>query len=332
MSEFNSKKNLAAKFEEESEKIFQFIEKGLFNKAVLQLDSLMKLDLNYPGLLTAYRTARFWLNREEKISNLAEGQEMADFLMKEWDLFDKYLAPQDKENSEAYEKAMRFIFFKASENYKIAFQKHENTTKSFDLLLNLGSCFIKIKEYESAIKTLEYARSLYSENAFLLSSLAEAYFQAGDLSKSLLYFREAFFINPSEVDLNKLKADSILTLVATIKEEKEKSSYLKEWIPVYAFALDIFYVRRNINKSLVVNIEKEIYNLEVRYQKMNDLDKKNSKILPRLINLYLWMFDYYEFQNYNFENIAQIRKRLIELDKSIFFDYFNKLDQKKAIP
>ncbi|MCP4130919.1 MAG: hypothetical protein GY754_08040 [bacterium] len=303
---------------------FQHIEEGDFKHAVYKLDELMNINPDYPGLIEGYRTAKFWLNRTSNINSLEDGKKTADFLMTEWSIFDEYASDKNMTTSSAYNAAMKFIFFRASEHYKIAFQKQEDTTNSFDLLLNLGDCFLRLKEYKHAIDTLEYARSSYSSNARLLSILAEAYFHMDDLPKCLLHFREAFFVNPSDIDLSLIMATPIHTLVDIIKENRKDFKDVREWIPVYGFLTDIFYVRRNISKRLVDTIEREIYNLEVSFQQMNKEEIDTSNIVPRLINKYLWMLDYYEFQVYSFENISQIKQRLIKIERELFEEYFKK--------
>ena len=62
---------------------------------------------------------------------------------------------------------------------------------------------------------------------------------------------------------------------------------------------------------------------------MNKDKIAETNIIPRLINKYLWMLDYFEQQNYDFESITDIRKRLIKLDKELFEDYFKKNDRAK---
>ena len=78
---------------------------------------------------------------------------------------------------------------------------------------------------------------------------------------------------------------------------------------------DIFYVKRNLSAHQVETIQKDIYNLEVTYQKMNKGQVEGSNILPRLINKYLWLLDYYTLQSYNFDNVTQIRDRLVNIDR-----------------
>ena len=308
---------------------YQFIRSGEFARAVEKLNELMNVDPNYPGIVDAYRTAKFWLNREDHLKRLGEGKETADFLMKQWNEFEEYASSKKLHSSSAFDAAMRYIFFRASQNYKTAFAKQEDTSGNFDLLLNLGSCFLRLEEYKSTIDALEYARSSYRSSARLLAILGEAYFHTDDIPKSLLYFREAFFVDPTEIDLGLIKAKPVHELAELIHHERGEAPDVREWIPVYGFLRDIFYVRRNLNRHQVDGIQNEIYTLEVNYKKIAKDQMHSSNILPRLINKYLWMLDYYEFQNYNFENISQIRDRLIQIDKNLFQEYFKNKKQKQ---
>jgi hypothetical protein len=99
---------------------------------------------------------------------------------------------------------------------------------------------------------------------------------------------------------------------------------VNEWIPIYGFLRDIFYVKRNLGSHQVETIQKDIYNLEVTYQKMNKAQVEGSNILPRLINKYLWLLDHYTLQSYNLDNVNQIRDRLVNIDRALFQEYFSK--------
>ncbi len=301
--------------------VYQLIEQGKFNDAVKVLDELMSVNPDYPGIIDAYRIAKFWDNRTEELQGLNEGKQTADFLMKQWDSFTEYAKSKNIQVNVAYNSSMHFIFFKASEHYKIAFKNREDTANNFALLLNLGICFLRLEEYKHTIETLEYARSSFKSNAQLLAILGEAYYHIQEVPKSLICFKEAFFINASEIDIHILHSEPI-TKLHQIATELDKNKYTNEWIPVLGFIYDIFYVRKNISRHQVENIEKDIYNLELSYQKMNKEEITNSKLLPRLMVKYLWMLDYYEFQNYNFDNITEIRDRLLNLDKELFQDFF----------
>lgn len=304
--------------------VYELIEEGDFKKSAEILDNMMTINPDYPGLTDCYRTSKFWLNREKEFKNISEGKNTADFLMKEWGVFEEYAAGNNLSDSTAYRSVMRYIFFNAAEHYKTAFKKQEDTINNFDLLLNLGDCFLRLEEYKNTIETLEYARSSYSSNGRLLSILGEAYYHVKDYSKSLLCFREAFFKNPSEIDLKIIKAKPVIDLAEIVKNEKNIHNDIREWIPIYGFLTDTFYVRKNLDKHQIESIKKDIVKLDRIYQKMDNDLKSNSNVIPRLINMYLWLLEYYELQNFNKDNIIEIKKRLMDIDGPRLDEYLKK--------
>jgi tetratricopeptide (TPR) repeat protein len=307
----------------ETGEIYQLISEGNFHEAIKKSDQLMNINPEYPGLIEAYRTAKFWSNREKEIKKTSEGKKTADFLMEEWNSFEEYASYKEMKSSSAYKSAMRYIFFKAAEQYKIAFQNNEEGSK-FDLLINLGECFLRLREYKLAVETLEYAMNSYKTNAKLLFILGESYYHTDDIPKCLLYMREAFQIDPSQIDLTVIESKPVIEIIEFIKSSGKNVRDIREWIPVFGFLTDIFYVRRNLNKHQVESLKHEVFNLENSLSRLNNEDIEATNIVPRMINKYLWLLDYYEHQNINPENIDQIKNRLIVLDKNLFQEFFKK--------
>ncbi len=309
-----------------SNEVFQLIEEGSFLEAVKKLDELMDINPDFPGFVEAYRTARFWDNRRDEIRRLNDGKQTADFLMRQWEEFHNYSEENNVTEHAAFKAAMKYIFFTASKHYTIAFQEQESTADNFDLLLNLGICFITLEEYRSAIETLEYARISYKNSAKLLSLLGESNFHIDERSKSILYFREAFFIDPSDIDLDLLKAQPVLDIIDIIGEKKPDLKVLREWIPIFGFTEDIFNARRNLNSEQIETIRQEIYSLEKNFQTISKEKISDSNIVPRLINKYIWMLDFFYVQKYDSEIIKEIKDRLITIDKDLFGPFFEKAD------
>ncbi len=313
----------------ESSEIYQLISEGKFRESIKKTDSLMSVNPDYPGAVEAYRTSKFWHNREKEIRKLPEGKRTADFLMEEWASFEDYASYREMKHSAAYKSAMKYIFFRAAEHYKRAFQTNQETDNRFDLLTNLGECFMRLKDYRYAVETLEFARGSYRSSARLLYILAESYFHTDDVPKSLLYFREAFAIDPAEIDLSLIEALPVREIIKSINESGRSFRDIREWIPVYGFLTDIFYVRRNLNRHQVESLKHEVFNLESSMAKMGSEEIEATNILPRMLNKYLWLFDYFENQNVNPENTNQIRSRLIAIDRPLFEEYFKKSGHKR---
>ncbi len=302
---------------------FQLIEEGKFSEALERIDDLMSQNPDYPGLSDIYRTAKFWLNRIDDLAGLEEGKMTADFLMKEWEYFTRYASEKNMLQSASYNSVMKHVFFRASEHYTIAFVREQSTVDNFDLLINLGICFVRLEDHRRAIDTLEYARSSLRSSARLMSLLGESYYHINEIPKSLLYFKEAFFMNPSEIDLALIRAKPVADLVEIAMKLKPQSD-AREWIAIFGYLHDVFYVKRNLNSQQVETIKKEIYTLETALGKAGMDRAGETNIIPRLITKYLWMMDYFEYQNYDFNSITDIRSRLLKLDKDLFKDYFAK--------
>jgi tetratricopeptide (TPR) repeat protein len=300
---------------------FQLIEEGKFAEALEKIDHLMSRNPDYPGLSETFRTARFWMSRIEDLEGIEEGKMTADFLMKEWEEFTRYAGEKGMLDSAPYNSAMKYIFFRASEHYTIAFVKEQSTVDNFDLLINLGICFVRLEDYRRAIETLEYARSSLRGSARLLALLGEAYYQINEIPKSLLHFKEAFFVNPSEIDLTLIRTKPVRDLI-DITARLKPGRDVREWLPVFGYLQDIFYVKRRLNSQQVEAIKREIYTLETALQQGGRDRAEETNIIPRLINKYLWMLDYFEYQSYDFNSISEIRTRLLKLDRDLFKDYF----------
>lgn len=311
-----------------SNEVYQLLGEGRFDEAIEKLNALMEGNPDYPGFEASYRAAKFWKNRNKEISSLNKGKQTADFLMTEWNEFRNYSRENSVIDTPAFNAVMRYIFFTSSEHYKIAFKEQESTADNFDLLLSLGTCFLILAEHKKAIETLEYARSSYKNHAKLLSMLGESYFYTEEISKSLLCFKEAFFINPSDIDLSILKSRPITDIINAVKRLKPGCMDIREWIPVLGYTEDVFYARRNLYADQVETIKGEIFSLEKSYQTADREKLERTNIIPRLINKYLWMLDYFRFQNYDLENIKEIKRRLIQLDQAVFEEYFKKSESR----
>jgi tetratricopeptide (TPR) repeat protein len=298
----------------------QFLETGDFVNAAARSDVLLNSHPEYPGLAEIYRVARYWQPRMEEAFLKDEGIDRANFLMDQWNTFMDYAHEKKIGESSAFGSARKYIYNMTAEHYKIAF--HLNQAEKFGNLMNLGICFMNLGEYRQAVDTFEYAKSSIKTDARLFSLLAESYFQIGEIPKSLLLFREAFFIEPTLVDMSMVTAKPVLDLIDLVKKYKPAAADPREWVPVIGHIHDIFYVKRQLNTQQLESIRKEVYTLERTYQSLKPENKNVVGTTPRLITKYLWLYDYYSYQNYNFENASQIRDRLLELDRDLFIEYF----------
>lgn len=302
--------------------VYTLIETGDFAAAASLLDPLLTSDPDCQIYVEAFRTARYWQSRVDDISRKGEGIDRANFLMDEWAQFAEYAVQKKIDQAEAFRSVRTFIFHAAADNFIVAF--HLNQAEKTGSLVNLGICFMTLGEFTRAVESFELARGSGRHDSKLLSLLAESYFQTGDIPKALLSFREAFANDPASIDLSIIHAKPVTDLIEMIKRSKPNIRDIREWIGIFGHITDVFYVKRHINTQQLESIKKEIYNLERSLSTLSGDQRDASSITPRLITKYLWLYDYYIFQNYNFENASQIRERLLEIDQPLLFDYFKK--------
>ena len=307
-----------------SNESLSLIEAGDFARALDRIDPVVSADPDHPGLAEIYRTARFWITRMEESSRRTTGKDRANFLMDQWNFFTDYSKDKGGAGSAAYAAARKFIFFTACEEYKEAFRQNENPTEKFENLINLGVCFITLGEYRNAIETLEYAKSSHRSDSRLTSLLAESYFHAGDVPKSLLLFREAFSTEPSQIDLAIISAPPIKEIIEAAKKIKPRATDIREWIPVIGYVTEVFYVKRQVNMPQFEAIKRDVLSLERSYQSLSPDQRDVSNVTPRLLNKYLWLYDYFAFQAQSSEHCSQIRDRLCAIDAGLFTDFFKR--------
>ena len=85
--------------------------------------------------------------------------------------------------------------------------------------------------------------------------------------------REAFQIDPSQVDLTLIEAKPITEIIEAIKSSGKNVRDIREWIPVFGFLTDIFYV----NKKLLIQFDDSM---------LSKLRQGNMKARMRMIVLY----------------------------------------------
>ena len=79
-----------------------------------------------------------------------------------------------------------------------------------------------------------------------------------------------------------------------INEQQYKEEVLKEWIPVYGVLYGVLSIKRELRAFEVGKLKQAVFSLE------NELKESGSNqdiLIPRLINHYFWLVDYYVNSN-----------------------------------
>lgn len=297
-----------------------YIREAKFDKALEMMENVLHNNADFPAVVEAIKSIKFWENRWLKIMRQPLGKEQADLLINEWNNYLNFI--KSFKLTENFNKVFvtfkNLIYKKIIKNLILEFEKSD--VPSLDLLKKLGSIFFEIEDYNKAIEILEYAKKFNSKDSFILSLLAESYYFTGNEKEALLLFKEAFFYEPSKIDLSLLKSDPIKKLKEVILNDGIPEKYLSEWIPVYGTVLNIFNIRREISKDEINKIISDADEIEME---LNNPHLNKEIAIPRLINKYLWIIEYYFFQLSNKNYTRIYLNKLKNINFKIYEKYLN---------
>ena len=181
-----------------------------------------------------------------------------------------------------------------------------------------GECYKKLGDYENARTYLTEANRIYPNLGSVLAELADCYSLCGEDKIGKVLFREAFFVSPDDVDMDFLDSEIIKCLVKITDEKGYSGKTAQYWIPVYGVLTGIFNVKKELSSQEVAKLKKDIYALE---NENKDPSCNRELLVPRLLNCYFWLLDYYALAKENNSKISEILLKIKILDSSIYESY-----------
>ena len=297
-------------------KTHQLLEQGLFDEAIELFEIILKENPTYPGIINGIKATKFWSSRKNRLKKYSTSYDRGKLLLKEWKDFEKYMSKNNIKHGRATVAIQKYIFNNIIESFSKAYS--EGVVPDTDILIQIGDCFKKLGNYEKAIDIYEYARTFNPEDPFLLAKLGDCYFSIDETSKAKVLFREAFFIDPGQIELANLESPFINMLYNKTQELISKSELIIFWLPVIAELYNAFNVKREPKKGELERIRKEINHLEEEYQ----ANKKNKEYLePRLLNHYFWLIDTLKIIGGSKKEIENALQRINEINSEVFAKY-----------
>ena len=183
-----------------------------------------------------------------------------------------------------------------------------------ELILRLGRAYKGRGDYETAIQYLEAAATAKRDDAAVLAELGDAYALINETRRAKALFREAFFINPQRIDVEFLESGLITRLTEKALEAGREGIELTEWIPVYGEILGVLSVKRELKPIEAGKLKQSIYELETELAADG---ARRPILLPRLINRYFWLVDYYMNQKEEKARIDELLLKIKLLDSNV---------------
>ncbi|MGB9621377.1 MAG: hypothetical protein ACPL4C_02925 [Brevinematia bacterium] len=269
----------------------------------------------------AIKIIKYFLSKIRKMKSLGDYHKIGDALVVEWrELLNWSLHNNCSMVSEILEAFKYHIFSLALKYYQAVIDNISNskdpiTVQDIDLMVKISRCYREVGKLDKAIEILEDVRQFNFYDSTVLSYLADAYFDVGEIDRSKLFFREAFFWNPQGIEIYDMKSMIIKSLVRVVVDNGYRDNEINEWIPIYGVIENLFDVRRELLDEEVQIIMNRISEFEKVYSK----DRSMRNILePRLINSYIWLIDYYFFQVQDYNLAREMGKVLAKFSPNIY--------------
>jgi tetratricopeptide (TPR) repeat protein len=281
------------------------------------LDKALVEDFEHPEVLWSLKCANFWSERLERLESLQNAFERGEYILAQWKAFLAFSAKLGVPYDRSRDAFKSFAFALALSQYR-EMAADGGESESPDIALRIGMCLKGTGDFSNALRSLEIATRTRREDPDALAQLADIYALSGDERTSKALFREAFFIGAQRIDIDFLDCEMIRRLVDKVASLGYSQAELLEWMPVYGTLLGLFSIKRELKTIEAGKLKQSIYQLE---NEVKEGREEHSLLVPRLINRYFWLIDYYVQAKEDRSKIAEVLLKIKLLDPSIHKQY-----------
>ena len=258
------------------------------------LEEALDLDYENEEVKHALKCVHWWLEHTRRIDEIKNPFERGSYLFslfKQYHVFLGHLNRQSSANFDQCQYAVRFFVYSKALFFFEGLLNSAANQNDAGLLLFVGRCYKGLGNYDDALGYLEKAVRVKKEDAEILAEAADINALLSQVKTAKALFREAFFIDPSKIDLKFMESAFILKLRDKVAELGSKDEQIAEWIPVYGHLWGVFTVKRELKQMEAGRLKQSIFSLEAEYESN---PARRVLVKPRLLNHYFWLIDYYE--------------------------------------
>lgn len=276
------------------------------------MERALEIDFDDQELLYAMKCTAWWTDALKRAESFKSPFEEGEFLVGRCKTFRNFTTRLGPERTRCILAFKQFAFGSAIKKYESMQADIEQSDP--ELILRLGRAYKGRGDYETAIKYLETAATARRDDATVLAELGDAYALINETRRAKALFREAFFINPQRIDVDLLESGLITRLTDKALEAGREGIELTEWIPVYGEILGVLSVKRELKPIEAGKLKQSIYELETELAADG---ARRPILLPRLINRYFWLVDYYMNQKEEKARVDELLLKIKLLDSNV---------------
>lgn len=298
--------------------VIQLFEDGKPEQAQKVISNLFEIDIESKEVSYANRCCIFWCDALRRLRSFEDSYVQSENILSEWRTFQNFISHEPFVYEPVFFAVQKGFFSSALFHFmKIAGDIKDPMQKA-GVYRKAGICYKRLGDFENAKACLTEANNIHPDLASVLADLADCYSLCGDDRVGKVLFREAFFKAPEFIELDFLDSELIRCL---IKQTAGKGYSGKEqlyWIPVYGTLSGVFNIKRELNPQEVGQLRKNIYAMENEFK---DPLCNESILIPKMLNSYFWLIDYYVLIRENAAKINEVLLKIKLLDSSIYEAY-----------
>jgi len=296
---------------------YGFLKSANPDKAKPILEDVLSDDLENREVLFALKCCNFWIQKMPGIQAVSNAFERGVQLIEQWKSFTTCTASEGFDHEKTMYAVRKGVFSFALECFK-APQKDNGDVQKAETFSKIGLCHKKLGDYDTALRFLCDANALLPGSSAILAEMADCNALCGEERKAKVLFREAFFVNIHQIDIDLLESELFSKLYDLVRNSGKAVSVHKEWLPVYGVLFGILSIKRELRAVEVGKLKQAIYALE---NELKDAAETSEDLIPRLINHYFWLIDHYIAVNENRSKINEVLLKIKILDSSVYEKY-----------
>jgi len=286
-------------------------------EAFTLLEQAVIHDCQNEEILYALKCVDWWRKNSRRTEDKKDPYEKGIFILS---LFKKYyeFLEQFEKSYDQCQYAVRYYVYSTALFYFEGLLGNQSNQHDPGLLLLVGRCFKGIGNYDEALKYLEQAVRFKREDAQTLAEVADINALLAETKAAKVLFREAFYLDPSKIDLRSLESALILQLRDKVLQLGYSEEELCEWIAVYGYLWGVFSVKRELKPLEAGKLKQSIFTLEAEREAN---PSRRDQLKPRLLNRYFWLIDHYENSREDTYLIEETLLKIKVLDPDIYRIY-----------
>ncbi len=300
---------------------------GCFNDAIMAFKEILKHDYSNESALFGGKCCNYWKAKIEKLCKEKDKKSFSYYktgslLFEEWNKFILAFNSSKETENVVLNCVMHYVLGVALEYFKKA--EFES-----DISINIVNLFIVIALLNKELGKIDEAICYFQKvirteplNADAYAQLGNCYELQGNERAAKIMLREAFFLDPAGIDLAKLEDSQLIAKICyAMKQYEIAEETFVFWMPVYARVYNILDVKRELGSVEVARIQKHISGIKKELENNSEILKNKNeleKFKAMLLIRYLWLYDYFQDNELNKDEMKKVEECIKELSFTIY--------------